>query len=261
MDITQLYVLLVEPSTTQQRIVRDWLCDFGIEHLSCVQTAGEARTHIQGRRPDLVISAMHLADRTGTELLQDMRNTPGSEETGFILISSETGFRYLEPLRQAGVTAILPKPFDQEQLQRALYSTLDYLEPGSLQLGHYSAEELNVLLVDDMQTGRRFMRHILERLGIEKIDEAANGREARDLIDRNFYDLIISDYYMPEMDGQALVDYIRNQSSQPGVPVLMVSSRTDESRIAALQQIGVSAVFDKPFDVETLRSMIETVLA
>ncbi|MAT66457.1 MAG: two-component system response regulator [Gammaproteobacteria bacterium] len=261
MDITQLYVLLVEPSSTQQRIVRDWLQDFGIEHLSCVHTAGEALTQIQGKRPDLVVSAMHLADRTGTELLQDMRGLPGSEEIGFILISSETGFRYLEPLRQAGVTAILPKPFDQEQLKRALYSTLDYLEPGTLQLGHYTAEELNLLLVDDMQTGRRFMRHILERLGIEKIDEAANGREARELIDHNFYDLIISDYYMPEMDGQALVDYIRNQSSQPGVPVLMVSSRTDQNRIAALQQSGVSAVFDKPFDVETLRRMIETVLA
>lgn len=261
MDITRLYVLLVEPSTTQQRIVRDWLQTFGVTHLTCVQTGGEGLKHIQRRHPDLVISAMHLADMTGTELLQQMRDAPGSEEIGFILISSETGFRYLEPLRQAGVTAILPKPFDQEQLKRALYSTLDYLDPGTLQLGHYTADELNVLLVDDMQTGRRFMRHILERLGIEKIEEAANGREAREHIDNTYYDLIISDWYMPEMDGQALVDYIRNESSQPGVPVLMVSSRTDESRIAALQQIGVSAVFDKPFDVETLRNMIEKVLA
>lgn len=261
MDITRLYVLLVEPSTTQQRIVRDWLQALGVEHLTSVRTGGEGLQHIRSRRPDLVISAMHLADMTGTELLQQMRDASGSDETGFVLISSETGFRYLEPLRQAGVTAILPKPFDREQLKRALYSTLDYLDPGSLQLGHYTADELNLLLVDDMQTSRRFMRHILERLGIEKIEEAANGREARELIDANFYDLIISDYYMPEMDGQALVDYIRNQSNQPGVPVLMVSSRTDESRIAALQQTGVSAVFDKPFDVETLRNMIEKVLA
>lgn len=260
MDITQLYVLLVEPSTTQQRIVRDWLEDFGVEHLTSRQDGHSAMSHMQGQRPDVVISAMHLADMTGTELAQAMREEDRLQDIGFILISSETGFRYLEPLRQAGVIAILPKPFDKTQLKRALVATLDHIEPGSLQLGHYTADELNVLLVDDMHTGRRFIRQILEKMGIEKISEAGNGRQAREQIDQNFFDLIITDYYMPEMDGQALVDYIRQESSQPGVPVLMVTSRADENRIAALQQSGVSAVFDKPFNVETLREMIEKVL-
>lgn len=261
MQVESLHVLLVEPSPTQARIVEGWLKDFGIRHLQRVDSGEAALAAMAGQPPDLVISAMHLPGMTGTDLVVQMREDDRFRDTAFILISSETGFRYLEPLRQAGVTAILPKPFDEPQLHTSLTAALHFLEPQSLDEGRFAPEELQVLLVDDLATARRFMHQILERMGIERIDEAANGVEARELIDRNFYDLIITDYHMPEMDGEALLNYIRNDSQQPSVPVLMVTSRAEGSRIAALQQAGVSAVFDKPFDVDSLRSMIESVLA
>jgi len=260
MQAEALQVLLVEPSSTQARIVEDWLKDFGIRHLERVQSAEAALDAMAGQPPDLVISAMHLPGMTGTDLVVRMRESERFRDTAFILISSETGFRYLEPLRQAGVTAILPKPFDEPQLHTSLAAALHFLEPQPLDEDGFEPEELQVLLVDDLATARRFMHQILERMGIERIDEAANGIEARELIERNFYDLIITDYHMPEMDGEALLHYIRNDSQQPSVPVLMVTSRAEGSRIAALQQAGVSAVFDKPFDVDSLRSMIESVL-
>ncbi len=261
MQAASLHVLLVEPSSTQARIVEGWLRDFGVRHLQRVESGEAALETMAGQLPDLVISAMHLPGMTGTDLVVRMRESEHFRDTAFILISSETGFRYLEPLRQAGVTAILPKPFDEPQLHTSLTAALHFLEPEPLAEGSFAPEELQVLLVDDLATARRFMRQILERMGIEHIDEAANGLEARELIERNFYDLIITDYHMPEMDGEALLNYIRNQSQQPGVPVLMVTSRAGDSRLAALQRAGVSAVFDKPFDLDSLRSMIETLLA
>lgn len=260
-QIGQLFVLIVEPSTTQQRIVSGWLDDLGVRQIALAADGEAALEQMRALPPDLVISAMHLAGMTGTELVQKMRNEPKLADVPFMLVSSETSYRYLEPLRQAGVIAILPKPFTAAQLQKCLYSTLDFLEPDRLQLGSRSPDEVRVLLVDDMHTSRRFMRQVLEKMGIEHVREAENGVQARVLVDQEYFDLIITDYYMPEMDGDKLIEYIRNESSQGAVPILMVTSASDRSRLAALDQSGVAAIFDKPFDVDSLRRIVEQALA
>ena len=259
-QVSQLLVLIVESSSTQQRIVTGWLQDIGVHQITHASSGEEALEQMHTTPPDLVISAMHLPGMTGTDLIQNMRATQEFVDIPFMLVSSETSYRYLEPLRQAGVIAILPKPFTAEQLHKSLFATLDFLEPNQLQLGTYSPDEVRVLLVDDMYTARRFMRQVLENMGIVKIREAENGVQARDIIDQDYFDLIITDYYMPEMDGGELIDYIRNESSQGGVPILMVTSASDHSRLAALDQSGVAAIFDKPFDVETLRRIVEQTL-
>lgn len=261
MQLQQLDILLIEPSSTQHRIIQDWLQELGITRIQWVQGLRDALDIMSGPIPDLVISAMHLPDGTGTELVQQMRESEPLQETAFILISSETQIRYLEPLRQAGVIAILPKPFTRHQLNTCLSATLDYLEPSEIETSHFTADELRILLVDDLGSARKFMRQLLQRMGVEQIEEAENGKQAQSVIDQQFFDLIITDYNMPEMDGQELLDYIRQHSSQPGVPVLMVTSHPDQQRIAALQQSGVSAVFDKPFNVDSLRTVMQNVLS
>lgn len=259
-QVSQLFVMIVEPSGTQQRIVSGWLQDLGIRQISLVGDGEEALAQMRTAAPDLIISAMHLPGMTGTDLIQHMRNDSDLADIPFMLVSSETSYRYLDPLRQAGVIAILPKPFTAEQLHKSLYATLDFLEPNRLQLGTRTPDELRILLVDDMHTSRRFIRQVLEKMGIEQVREAENGLQARKLVDREYFDLIITDYYMPEMDGGELINYIRNESSQGGVPILMVTSASDRSRLAGIDQSGVAAVFDKPFEVDTLRRIIEQTL-
>ncbi len=260
LSISQLDVLLVEPSGTQQRIICDYLNELGAPEPSQVHTANEALAAMRDKTPDLVISAMHLPDMTGTELIQQMRHDEATLDLAFMLISSETSIRYLEPLRQAGVISILPKPFSREQLQTSLLATLDFLEPDPLELKQFSPDEMHVLIVDDSYTSRRIVRQMLERMGIEQFSEAENGREAIELIEREFFDLIVTDYNMPEMDGEQLSQFIRNKSNQQSVPVLMVTSETDSNRLAGIAQSGVSAVFDKPFTIDTLRETIQRVL-
>ena len=66
---------------------------------------------------------------------------------------------------------------------------------------------------------------------------------------------------MPEMDGKALVQHIRTLSMQPSVPILMVSSERDEGRLAAVEQAGVSAICDKPFEVNLIRRLLKNLFA
>lgn len=204
---------------------------------------------------DLIISTMHLEDMTGTELVQNMRMDERLHDIAFMLISSETDFRYLEPIRQAGGIAILPKPYEIEQLRRALYSTIHYLDTSEI-----AAEDLNVLVVDDSFTARNHIKRVLSNMGIQRLTEAKNGKEAVAILAEHFFDLIVTDYNMPEMDGKQLLEHIRNQSKQTNIPLLMVSSESDDSRVAAVQQAGGSANCDKPYETETVRVLLHKML-
>ena len=242
--LDQLSILLVEPSSIQQRIIRSHLNGFGVMNIDTVKNGTAALSTMDKDKHDLVISSMHLEDMTGTELVQNMRMDSEQSDIPFTLISSETDFRYLKPIRQAGVIAILPKPYEIEQLKRGLFSTVYYLDPDSLDTKEIESENLDVLVVDDSFTARKHINRVLGNMGIEKITNAKDGKDGKDgkeaieIIKTKYFDLIVTDYNMPEMDGKQLIEQIRNNSNQSTIPILMVSSETDDNRLAAVQQVG-----------------------
>jgi two-component system chemotaxis response regulator CheY len=258
--LNSLFVLLVEPSSPQKKIILHQLEELGIEQVKAVDTGQQALEVIDSEHPDLVISAMFLNDMTGKELVLDMRSNPLTINTPFMLISTVTSFAELDPIKQAGASAILPKPFEVADLKRAILSTMHWEHPDTINLDDQEVAKLQVLLVDDSQLARRMIRRTLNKMGIQHITEADNGRSAIPLIQKKIYDLIITDYNMPEMDGHELLLFIRHKSNQSSVPVLMVTTEGDESKLAAIQHDGVSAIVDKPFEVTTVKQLIESAL-
>jgi two-component system chemotaxis response regulator CheY len=256
LTLHDLTILLVEPSATQKRIITSHLEELGVTNIDSAENARDALERMTQITPDLVISAMHLPDMTGTELLQTMRSDSTLLEVPYMLISSETDVRYLEPMRQAGVVAILPKPYDQAQLKKALFATLDFLEPDTSDMEDFSVALIKVLIVDDSYTSRHQIKRVLNKLGIEQITEAENGRQGADLIQSEYFDLVVTDYYMPEMDGEQFTQFVREKSNQPGIPILMITSEQDNSRLASVQQSGISALCDKPFEPEAIKNIV-----
>lgn len=261
LSIQDLAITFVEPSSTQARIIERRLQELQVGKILHFSNGADALESMREFPPDLVISAMYMADMTGTELVQAMRSESSLEAAPFMLISSETSFAALDPIRQAGVIAILPKPFAGEDLQRALYATLEYVNPDENALAEVNLDDLQVLVVDDSNLARKHIRRVLGNLGIENITEASDGTEAVEIIEKQFFDLVVTDYNMPEMDGEMLTRYIRERSSQASIPVLMVTSEENESRLSAVQQAGVSGICDKPFDTATVKQMVRNILA
>ncbi|MEW6165860.1 MAG: response regulator [Pseudomonadota bacterium] len=255
-----LVVFLVEPSASQAKFIAAQLKSLGIAVVRTFDSGAAALQAMRESRPDLVISALYLPDMSGTDLVGTMRGEGGLEQVAFILISSETRPQALEPVRQLGVCGILPKPFSAEQLKTALRTTLDFLRQDSDMAAELDGENLHVLLVDDSPSARKFMRRVLENLGIEKFHEAENGRAAVAILAETMVDLVVTDYNMPEMDGQALVEYIRTQSWQNSVPVLMVTSEANAGRLAAVQEAGVSGICDKPFEPSVVKRLLRNML-
>ncbi|WP_406666113.1 response regulator [Gallaecimonas sp. GXIMD1310] len=255
-----LSLLLVEPSDTQRRVIARHLRQEGIDTLDSAATLAEAMAMITRNRPDLVLSALHFSDGTALDLVQQLRADSLLRDTPFVLVSSERRPAELEAFKQSGVVAILPKPFNREQLGLAINATLDLLAPQELELSHFDAQSLRVLVVDDSRLARRHIQRVLENLGIIQITQAEDGNEAINLLSEQMFDLVVTDYNMPNVNGRELTEHIRHHSAQSHLPVLMVTSEASGAHLANIAQSGVDAICDKPFEPSEVRQLLYKLL-
>ena len=116
---------------------------------------------------------------------------------------------------------------------------------------------LNILVVDDSSVMRMIILKILRlsQLPVAEVHEAANGHEALDVLDRNWIDLALVDINMPVMDGEEMINRLRENPATAALPVLIVSTEGSETRKEALMKKGASFVH-KPFTPEALRFAI-----
>lgn len=113
---------------------------------------------------------------------------------------------------------------------------------------------MRILVVDDSKVARSVLRKILREIGHEDVVEAQDGVEALDKVQAGGFDLVITDWNMPNLDGLGLVREIQKNSTN--VPVLMVSSESYFNRIVDVMRAGAEGYIRKPFTAETLNQKI-----
>jgi two-component system chemotaxis response regulator CheY len=117
-----------------------------------------------------------------------------------------------------------------------------------------------VLVVDDYQTMVRIIRNLLKHLGFENVDEAADGREAVKKMRKTRYGLVISDWNMAPMTGIELLLEVRADEILKPTPFIMVTAESKTENVIAAKQAGVNNYIVKPFNAETLKAKITSVL-
>ena len=116
----------------------------------------------------------------------------------------------------------------------------------------------NVLIVDDSAVMRSMIIRILRLSGLSfsEIYEAPNGRDGLDILNKNWVDLALVDINMPIMNGEEMIDQIRNSREMADLPIIVVSTESNIGRVERIRQKNVEFVH-KPFTPETLRKVIE----
>ena len=117
-----------------------------------------------------------------------------------------------------------------------------------------------VLVVDDYKTMIRILRNLLKQLGFEDVDEAADGTEALGKMKERRYGLVISDWNMEPMTGLQLLREVRRSERLKHIPFIMVTAESKTENVIAAKQAGVSNYIVKPFNAETLKAKLSTVL-
>jgi two-component system, OmpR family, KDP operon response regulator KdpE len=119
-----------------------------------------------------------------------------------------------------------------------------------------STSAIRVLVVDDEPPMRRLLRTGLGSQGFDVL-EAATGREAERLL-ASAPELVILDLGLPDVTGQELLRRWRAEGST--VPVVILSSRTDEAGIVEALELGADDYLTKPFGMKELVARIRTAL-
>lgn len=120
--------------------------------------------------------------------------------------------------------------------------------------------EMKVLVVDDSPTMRKIVAAQLGQLGYGDVEQAENGEEALEVLKRASFDLVLTDWNMPVMDGRALVENIRQTEALKEIPVLMVTTRNTKADVILALQAGVNNFVVKPFKPADLGKKISAVL-
>ncbi len=120
----------------------------------------------------------------------------------------------------------------------------------------------NVLIVDDSPILRMAIKKVVRLAGVDddRIFEAGNGREALEMLEANWIDLILLDLNMPVMNGEEFVTELRRHPTLSDAAVVVVSTEANRERLDRMQALGVLKTLHKPFEPEDLCRIINKVL-
>jgi two-component system NarL family response regulator len=109
---------------------------------------------------------------------------------------------------------------------------------------------MNILICDDDPSFALNLSLTLKQHNLGDVTIAGDGKEAITKIQSAKYDLIISDLHMPEAPGEKVIEYIRGIKS--AVPIIVITSDTEEIVVQRLREIGANEVFDKKVPIEKI---------
>ena len=118
---------------------------------------------------------------------------------------------------------------------------------------------IKILVVDDFPTMRRIIKNLLKDLGFENVDEAEDGVMGLEKLRNNNFDLVVSDWNMPNMDGLVMLKTIRADPALSKLPVLMVTAEAKKENIIAAAQAGASGYVVKPFTAAVLEEKLNKI--
>ena len=219
-------MLVVDDNATNRTVLHHHLAAWGVESDGVpdgVQGLERLRAALTGARPyTIALLDYHMPGMDGLELAQAIRADSQLSALKVVLLTSIVQRGELEKARQAGIDAYLTKPIRPTQLSDCLALVLGQAPAQApLVTAHtvaavQSGQRPLVLVAEDNTFNQKLAVWLLEKLGC-RADVAANGREAVEAVDRISYAAVFMDCQMPEMDGFAATQLIRErEASVPG---------------------------------------------
>ena len=120
----------------------------------------------------------------------------------------------------------------------------------------------NVLIVDDSLTMRRVIRKSVALSGFDLGEcwEAGNGKEALEVLQTHWVDLILADLNMPVMNGLEMMRELKKDEGHQKIPVILITTEGSEERLGEAYALGIKGYIQKPFHPEKIRDMLTNVM-
>ena len=123
-----------------------------------------------------------------------------------------------------------------------------------------SHKDIKILVVDDLLTMRDLLIKSLNKLGFLNVIQASDGDIALDILLKDQFDLLITDWNMPNMSGIELTVAIRANTTLKDIKILMVTTNDEKSQISEAISAGVDGYLLKPFTLKMLEDNLLVLL-
>ncbi|MEO8472704.1 MAG: two-component regulator propeller domain-containing protein [Chryseolinea sp.] len=255
-------VLVVDDNATNLTILRGQLEQWGF--LPALASTGAQALQLlrEGEKYDLVITDMQMPDMDGVQLTLQIKKSHGTLP---VILLSSIGDE--SKRKHPGLfSAVLNKPVKQQQFREVLHSVLrpqDEMNPQEeqkstqvLSADFAKKHPLKILIAEDNPINHKMIIRVLNKLGYQQIEIAHNGFEAVEKFNEQFYDVILMDVQMPEMDGMEATRMIRTKQYHQPVIIAMTANAMQGDREQCLKA-GMDDYVSKPVKLETLVSVLE----
>lgn len=119
-----------------------------------------------------------------------------------------------------------------------------------------------ILVVDDSETMRAVIKKTVLMSGVQigEFCEAANGKEALQILEDTWVDVVLSDINMPEMGGVEFLREVKKNEVWQHIPVIFISTESSQARMDEVKGLGAASYVKKPFMPEKIREVLLDVL-
>ncbi|HEY2802558.1 MAG TPA: GAF domain-containing protein, partial [Actinomycetota bacterium] len=254
--------LVVDDNETNRRLLSAILAAWGIEAV-VASGADEAIAALGGDRFDLAVLDMLMPEVDGLDLAARIHER--EPMLPIVLASSVAQHEVTSDPRwdAAGIGAVVTKPIKASPLNASVTEVLGVGHREGIEMESRAFDEelgtrhpLRILLAEDNVVNQRLAVRLLEKLGY-RTDIAGNGLEAIEALERQTYDLLLSDVQMPEMDGLEATRRIieRWSGDRPRIVAMTAEAMAgDRERCLAA---GMDDYITKPIRVDELVAAIE----
>ena len=213
---------------------------------------------------NLILVDWKMPEMDGVETTRQIRAEIGHESAIIIL----TAYRWddvLEEALQAGVDSFLPKPLFAATVLEEFKSALKRKDiPAKKQQAKADLTGRHILVAEDMDVNAEILLMVLQMREM-KGDRAENGRKAVDLFAAHpagYYDAILMDMRMPEMDGLEATRAIRamERVDAKSIPIIALTANAFDEDVQRSMQAGLNAHLSKPVQPELLFETLESLI-
>ncbi len=263
-------VLVVDESRLNRRkitgLLKNWGCRF--------HEAAQAGTVLEilrnavamGDPFQIAIIDLSISNGSGAELCRDISAAAELEKICLISMSSLGKGEHRNESRQS-FAAKLEKPVRRKRLFECLLSCLHpespaqekKIEEGADSHGLKVPRSARILLAEDNEINRQVAQNFLKKYGFQA-DFVSTGRQAVKALEHTFYNLVLMDCQMPEMDGYEATAIIRDPQSQVlnhQVPIVALTAHSMDTDREKCLTAGMNDYLSKPLRFETFGAMVE----
>ena len=211
---------------------------------------------------NLILMDLRMPDMDGLETTRQIRAAVGNE-TPVIILTSYSWDEIVEEAREAGVDTFVAKPLFSgvvlDEFRKAFEKKNTKLVQETTDL-----KGRRVLLAEDVAVNAEIMMMVLSMREIQ-VDHAENGRIAVEKFEEHeegYYDAILMDIRMPEMDGLEATRRIRamNRSDAKNIPIIALTADAFDEDVQLSMQAGLNAHLSKPVEPDVLFKTLESLL-